>query len=74
MYPTFVAHGPFPKRHESFAPPTVDSEQEQGLTLASDVMDGSQSVEVYNLMVMVLGVPKNLWVKVNGKVGFWEGY
>lgn len=42
--------------------------------MASDVMDGSQSVEVYNLMVMVLGVPKNLWVKVNGKVGFWEGY
>ena len=77
MYAMFVAHGPFSNvvkalHHQSWMP-----NKNKGWHSTSDdvyVMDGFQNVEVYNLVMKLLGVPKNLWAKTNGTAGFWDRY
>ncbi|KAF9644291.1 Phosphodiest-domain-containing protein [Thelephora ganbajun] len=77
MYAMFVAHGPFSNvvkalHHQSWMP-----NKNKGWHSTSDdvyVMDGFQNVEVYNLVMRLLGVPKDLWAKTNGTAGFWDRY
>jgi len=77
MHAMFVAHGPFSNvvkalHHQSWMP-----NKNKGWHSTSNdvyVMDGFQNVEVYNLVMRLLGVPKNLWAKTNGTVGFWDRY
>ena len=38
------------------------------------VMDWFQNVEIYDLVMRLLGVPKDLRAKTNGTVGFWDRY
>jgi len=77
MHAMFVAHGPFSNvvkalHHQSWMP-----NKNKGWHSTSDdvyVMDGFQNVEVYNLAMRLLGVPKNVWAKTNGTAGFWDRY
>lgn len=77
MYAMFVAHGPFSSvvkatHHESLLP-----NKNKGWHSTSDdvyVMDGFQNVEVYNLVMKLLGVNRSLTAKTNGTEGFWDKY
>lgn len=37
-------------------------------------METFQNVEVYNLVMKLLGVPDNLIASTNGTQGFWDQY
>ncbi|KAI0270021.1 Phosphodiest-domain-containing protein [Gloeopeniophorella convolvens] len=83
MYAMFVAHGPFsavakavqqaqrpPLRPRWLSNPNI------GWHSTSDdtyVMDGFQNVEIYNLVMKLLGVQAHA-AQTNGTVGFWDKY
>jgi hypothetical protein len=77
MYAMFVAHGPFSSvakatHHESLLP-----NKNKGWHSTSDdvyVMDGFQNVEVFNLVMKLLGVDRSFLANTNGTEGFWDGY
>jgi len=88
MHAMFVAHGPFPSvvktlhhaRSESssnlFARWLPLSRPNQGWHSTSDdtyVMDTFQNVEIYNLMMKLLGIEKYA-ASTNGTKGFWDKY
>jgi len=74
----FVAHGPF--SHEVKAQHQQRSNfarAKKGWHSTSDdtyVMETFQNVEVYNLVMKLLGVPDNLIASTNGTRGFWDQY
>jgi len=77
MHAIFVAHGPFSSvvkatHHESLLP-----NKNKGWHSTSDdvyVMDGFQNVEVYNLVMKLLGVDRSFTANTNGTEGFWDKY
>lgn len=77
MQAIFIAHGPFSNvakalHHRSWMP-----NKNKGWHSTSDdvyVLDPFQNVEIYNLVMRLLEVPKNLWANTNGTVGFWDRY
>ena len=77
MQAMFVAHGPFSNAAKALHRQSWMLNRNKGWHSTSDdvyVMDGFQNVEVYNLVMRLLEVPKDLWAKTNGTVGFWNRY
>jgi hypothetical protein len=77
MQAMFVAHGPFANVVKALHRQSWMSNKNKGWHSTSDdayVMDWFQNVEVYNLVMRLLGVPKDLWAKTNGTAGFWDTY
>lgn len=80
MHAMFVAHGPFSgavkdihrSRRSVFArgtPPGFHSIEDDAY-----VLEGFQNVEVYGLVMDLLGVDKATRAPTNGTDGFWEKY
>jgi len=77
MQAMFIAHGPFSNVVKALYRQSWMPNKNKGWHSTSDdvyVMDWFQNVEVYNLVMRLLGVPKNLWAKTNGTRGFWDRY
>jgi len=77
MQAMFVAHGPFSNVVKTLHRQSWMPNRNKGWDSTSNdayVMDGFQNVEVYNLVMRLLGVPKKLWARNNGTVGFWDRY
>lgn len=87
MHAIFVAHGPFSAVakavHQSGSLKTVSglvsrllSRPNEGWHSTSDdtyVMNGFQNVEIYNLVIKLLGI-KDKAAPTNGTDGFWDLY
>jgi hypothetical protein len=80
MYAMFVAHGPFSSvvklLHQTSLSSRALSRPNMGWHSTSDdtyVMDGFQNVEVYNLVMKLLGIEGKA-AKTNGTAGFWDRY
>ncbi|KAL0960766.1 hypothetical protein HGRIS_005788 [Hohenbuehelia grisea] len=82
MHAMFVAHGPFSAvvkavhQHKSGFFKGLLRRPNKGWHSTSDdtyVMDGFQNVEIYNLVMKLLGI-ENLAASTNGTVGFWDKY
>lgn len=77
MQAIFIAHGPFSNTIKALHQKSWIANKNKGWYSVSDdayVMDPFQNVEIYNLVMRLLGVPKNLWAKTNATVGFWDRY
>ncbi|KAF9646033.1 Phosphodiest-domain-containing protein [Thelephora ganbajun] len=77
MQAMFIAHGPFSDVAKALHRQSWIPNKNEGWHSTSDnvyVIDAFQNVEVYNLVMKLLDVPKNLWAKTNGTVGFWDRY
>jgi len=82
MYAMFVAHGPFSavakvlhQTHSRVSSRAL-SYQNIGWHSTSDdtyVMNGFQNVEIYNLVMKLLGIEDRA-AKTNGTAGFWDQY
>ncbi|KAN0127415.1 Phosphodiest domain containing protein [Lactarius tabidus] len=80
MKAIFVAHGPFSStakiahhRQSSHRPHSLS----KGWHSTSDdtyVMDGFENVEIYNLVMKLLGIPQAEVAQTNGTSGFWDTY
>ena len=83
MHAIFVAHGPFSAvakaTHHSRSVslrPRWFSNPNKGWHSTSDdtyVMNGFQNVEIYNLVMELLGIQEQA-AKTNGTTGFWDLY
>ncbi|KAI0076312.1 Phosphodiest-domain-containing protein [Panus rudis PR-1116 ss-1] len=84
MHAMFVAHGPFSTvvkavhkaRSESSILPRRLFQSSKGWHSTSDdtyVMDTFENVEIYNLMMRLLGIERHA-AKTNGTKGFWDAY
>jgi outer membrane lipopolysaccharide assembly protein LptE/RlpB len=83
MYAIFVAHGPFSTvakaTHHSQSTSLRRrwfSNQNKGWHSASEetyVMEGFQNVEIYNLVMKLLGIQAQA-AKTNGTNEFWDNY
>ena len=81
MHAMFVAHGPFSavvkalhqKRSRSLAARYLHRPNKGWHSVADDtyVMDRFQNVEIYNLVMKLLGVEG---AETNGTRGFWDEY
>lgn len=77
MQAIFIAHGPFSNLVKALHHRSWALNKDEGWYSTSNgiyVMNPFQNVEVYNLVMKLLGVPKKLWAKTNGTVGFWDRY
>ena len=77
MQAIFIAHGPFSNVVKALHNQSCMPNKDKGWHSTSDdvyVMEPFQNVEVYNLVMRLLGVPKNRWTKTNGTAGFWDTY
>ncbi len=84
MNAIFVAHGPFSStakithemQHSSHHPHTT-LPGAKGWHSTSDnayVMDGFENVEIYNLVMKLLGIPQAEVAQSNGTSGFWDTF
>ncbi|KAF4577019.1 hypothetical protein EYR36_005005 [Pleurotus pulmonarius] len=80
MRAMFVAHGPFSAvakvLHQSASSAHFLSRPNKGWHSASNdtyIMDGFQNVELYNLVMKLLGI-QQFAAKNNGTAGFWDKY
>lgn len=83
MHAMFVAHGPFSSVVKAIEQSSHNgifkrwlSRPNKGWHSTSDdtyVMDTFENVEIYNLMVKLLGIEANA-ARTNGTVGFWDKY
>lgn len=84
MHAMFVAHGSFPSLVKSFHQSRSGanfltrrlSDANKGWHSATDntyVMDTFQNVEIYNLIMRLLGIEKHA-ARTNGTKGFWDHY
>lgn len=80
MYAMFVAHGPFSAvtkvLHRTTSSWHALSRPNMGWHSTSNntyVMDGFQNVEIYNLVMKLLGISEGA-AKTNGTAGFWDRY
>ncbi|CAL1712403.1 unnamed protein product [Somion occarium] len=84
MHAMFVAHGSFPSLvksvHQARSEANIFARRlykpSQGWHSTSDntyVMDTFRNVEIYNLMMRLLGIEKNA-ASTNGTKGFWDKY
>jgi len=74
MYAMFVAHGPFSAVAKILQ--QASSRPNLGWHSTSDdtyVMDGFQNVEIYNLVMKLLGIEDRA-AETNGTPGFWNRY
>lgn len=72
MYAVFIADGPFAsllKRQEARRA-SVPSPDKQ---MTSQIIEGFDNVEVYNLIVKLLGI-QDFAAPTNGTKGFWDRY
>lgn len=77
MQAMFLAHGPFSNAVKAPHRRFRMLNKNKGWYSTSDdvyVMDGFQNVEVYSLVMRLLGVPQDLWAETNGTTGFWDRY
>lgn len=77
MQAMFLAHGPFSNVVKALHCQSRASNKSKGWhSISNDgyVMNGFQNVEVYNLVMRLLGVPEEVRAKTNGTVGFWDRY
>jgi hypothetical protein len=77
MQAIFIAHGPFSSVVKALHHQSCMQNENEGWHSTLDdayIMDPFQNVEVYNLVMRLLGVPKNLWARTNGTDGFWDRY
>ena len=77
MHAIFIAHGPFSNVAKALHRQSWMANKNEGWYSTSDgvyVMDWFQNVEVYDLVMRLLGVPKGIRAKTNGTVGFWDRY
>ncbi|KAH9041999.1 Phosphodiest-domain-containing protein [Lactarius pseudohatsudake] len=82
MSAVFVAHGPFSStakiahdKQSSSYRLRGPSNPNKGWHSTSDdtyVMDGFQNVEIYNLVMKLLGIPQVEAAQTNGTTGFWD--
>jgi|SRR6266702_2090121 len=82
MNAIFVAHGPFSStakiaHHKQSSSHRLrgPSNPNKGWHSTSGdtyVMDGFQNVEVYNLVMKLLGIPQAEAAQTNGTTGFWD--
>ncbi|KAH9047678.1 Phosphodiest-domain-containing protein [Lactarius hengduanensis] len=82
MSAVFVAHGPFSStakiahdKQSSSYRLRGRSNPNKGWHSTSDdtyVMDGFQNVEIYNLVMKLLGIPQAEAAQTNGTTGFWD--
>lgn len=80
MNAIFVAHGPF----SSTAKIAHHRQSLRGLSNPNKgwhstsentyVMDGFENVEIYNLVMKLLGIPRAGTAQTNGTIGFWDTY
>ena len=84
MHAMFVAHGTFPSLVKSLHQSRSEANflarrlfnSNKGWHSTSDntyVMDTFQNVEIYNLMMKLLGIEKHA-ARTNGTTGFWDNY
>jgi hypothetical protein len=83
MYAIFVAHGPFSavakamhhNRRSTFSSRWFSNPNKGWHSTADDtyVMEGFQNVEIYNLVMKLLGIQAQA-AKTNGTAGFWDKY
>ena len=77
MRAMFIAHGPFSNVVKALHRQSRMPHKNNGWYSTSDnvyIMDEFQNVEVYELVMRLLGVPKHIRAKTNGTVGFWDRY
>jgi hypothetical protein len=75
MYAMFVSHGPFTSVAKTTHNTSVLPNKNLGWHSTSDdvyVMDGFQNVEIYNLVLKLLGVDNAFFAQNNGTRGFWD--
>lgn len=83
MNAIFVAHGPFSstakvahhKQSSSYRIPGLSANK--GWHSTSDdtyVMNGFENVEIYNLVMKLLGIPQAEAAHTNGTTGFWDKF
>ena len=86
MHAMFVAHGPF--SHEAKAQVQAHTRRSMGMGRrpagkcegwhsTSDgayILDTFQNVELYNLVMKLLGTPSQYTAPNNGTAGFWDRY
>jgi len=67
MHAIFVAHGPFSKSAKAALATRAERRGEY-------LMPGFQNVEIYNLVVRLLGIDSARVAKTNGTANFWDTY
>lgn len=77
MHAMFVAHGPFSTAAKANHQASLLPNKNKGWHSTDDdvyVMDGFQNVEIYNLVLKLLGVNDAFFARNNGTIGFWDQY
>jgi hypothetical protein len=83
MNAIFVAHGPFSAtakiahhRQSSHGLRSLSGPNKGWHSTSNDtyVMDGFENVEIYNLVMKLLGIPQAEAARTNGTAGFWDTY
>jgi hypothetical protein len=67
MHAIFVAHGPFSKVAKAALTARAEGQGEH-------LMPGFQNVEIYNLVMRLLGIDAAHAAKTNGTANFWDAY
>lgn len=75
MQAIFVAHGPFSTGAKAIASSDVSRREDvwHSITDEAHVMQGFPNVELYNLVMRLLGISKSS-ASTNGTIGFWDSY
>lgn len=76
MHAMFVAHGPF-SHDAKLTAHTHPRRAAKGWHSTSEeayIIDTFQNVEIYNLVLKLLGVEKKWTAPTNGTSGFWDRY
>ena len=67
MHAFFVAHGPFSKDAKAALTTRAEGRGEY-------LIPGFQNVEIYNLVMRLLGIDTAKAAKTNGTAKFWDAY
>jgi hypothetical protein len=74
MHAMFVAHGPFSGAVKDVQRLRRRAPASGAFVDDAYVIDGFKNVEIYNLVMTLLGVDKRVRAPNNGTDGFWEEY
>lgn len=76
MHAMFVVHGPFSHdaKLTASAHPRRSAKGWHSTSKDAYVIDTFQNVEIYNLVLKLLGVEKKWTAPNNGTSGFWDRY
>lgn len=61
-------------RRRSPAPPTTSASASASLVEQTTIIPGFDNLEIYNLVIRLLGIPESGRAKNNGTEGFWDKY